>query len=53
MSTEDQHNEEINKDLDRFGLKLIKAVGLTGVILGLIILIAFWAWVIHWLYKVW
>ncbi|MFN5911836.1 MAG: hypothetical protein ACK45H_10910 [Bacteroidota bacterium] len=48
-----EHDAGLNRDLDSFGLKLIKAVGLVGVILGLAILIAFWVWVIRWLYKVW
>jgi hypothetical protein len=48
-----QHKSKINQDLDRFSLKLIKVVGLVGIILGLLILIAFWVWVIRWLYQVW
>jgi hypothetical protein len=43
----------LQKDLDRFGMKIIKTVGVVGVILGLLILIAFWVWVIRWLYQVW
>jgi hypothetical protein len=48
-----QHKSDINQDLDRYSIKFIKVVGVVGVILGLIILIAFWVWVIRWLYKVW
>ncbi|MEY4604907.1 MAG: hypothetical protein RIT43_2199 [Bacteroidota bacterium] len=47
------HDAELQKDLDRFGMKIIKTVGVVGVILGLLILIAFWVWVIRWLYQVW
>ena len=48
-----EHDATLNRELDSFGIKLIKAVGLVGIILGLLILIAFWVWVIRWLYKVW
>ncbi|MFM7668523.1 MAG: hypothetical protein ACKO7D_10110 [Bacteroidota bacterium] len=48
-----EHDSTLNRDLDRFGIKLIKVVGVVGIILGLLILIAFWVWVIRWLYKVW
>jgi hypothetical protein len=48
-----EHDASLNRELDSFGLKLIKVVGFTGVIIGLAILIAFWVWVIRWLYQVW
>jgi hypothetical protein len=48
-----EHDAALNRSLDSFGIKLIKVVGLVGIILGLLILIAFWVWVIRWLYKVW
>ena len=48
-----EHDAALNRNLDSFGIKLIKVVGLVGIILGLLILIAFWVWVIRWLYKVW
>jgi hypothetical protein len=48
-----EHNAQLNRQLDSFSIKLIKAVGIVGVILGLLILIAFWVWVIRWLFKVW
>jgi hypothetical protein len=48
-----EHDASLNRDLDSFGIKLIKVVGITGVIIGLAILIAFWVWVIRWLYQVW
>jgi hypothetical protein len=48
-----EHNSLLNRDLDSFGLKLIKIVGVAGIIIGITILIAFWVWVIRWLYQVW
>jgi hypothetical protein len=48
-----EHDAALNRNLDSFGIKLIKVVGLVGIVLGLLILIAFWVWVIRWLYKVW
>ena len=36
-----------------FGFKLIKIVGGAALIIGLAILVAFWVWVIRWLYQVW
>jgi hypothetical protein len=49
----EEHQAKLNRDLDSFVVKLIKPVGITGIIIGLAILIAFWVWVIHWLYKIW
>ena len=46
-----EHDDELNKELDSFSIKLIKVVGVFGVIIGLAILIAFWVWVIKWLYS--
>jgi hypothetical protein len=48
-----EHDASLNRDLDTFSIKLIKVVGVVGIILGLFILIAFWVWVIRWLYQVW
>jgi hypothetical protein len=48
-----EHDASLNRDLDTFSIKLIKVVGVVGIILGLLILIAFWIWVIRWLYQVW
>jgi hypothetical protein len=36
-----EHNADLNRDLDKFGIKLIKIVGTVGIIWGLFILIAF------------
>ncbi len=46
------HNDALNRDLDRFSMKLIKVVGVFGLIIGIVILVAFWYWVIKMLYKV-
>jgi hypothetical protein len=43
---------KLQRSLDGFSLKLIKTVGVAGVIIGLAILVAFWWWVIKLLYKV-
>ncbi|MFN6176792.1 MAG: hypothetical protein ACK46G_04565 [Flavobacteriales bacterium] len=42
---QDAHDVELQRSLDRYGMKLIKVVGVVGVALGLVILIAFWYWV--------
>ncbi len=47
------HDAELNRNLDSYVVKLIKAVGIVGVVLGCLILIAFWVWVIKWLYELW
>ena len=47
------HDAKLNRDLDSFGFKLIKIVGGAALIIGLVILVAFWIWVIRWLYQVW
>jgi hypothetical protein len=47
------HDATLNRDLDSFGFKLIKIVGGAAIIIGIGILIAFWVWVIRWLYQVW
>ncbi len=46
------NEEKIQKEIDIFGIKLIKIVGFVGIFLGLIILSSFWFWVIKMLYKV-
>jgi hypothetical protein len=40
------HEEKLQKEIDIFGIKLIKIVGVVGIFLGLIILSSFWFWVI-------
>ncbi len=46
------HDADLNRDLDRFSVKLIKVVGVFGILAGIVILVAFWYWVIKMLYKV-
>lgn len=48
-----EHNAALNRNLDSYGIILIKVVGVTGIIIGIAILVAFWVWVIRWLYQVW
>lgn len=40
------------KKLNQFSILLIKIVGFFGILLGMVILIAFWYWVIKMLYKI-
>jgi hypothetical protein len=47
-----EHDAELNRNLDRFSMKIIKVVGVVGIALGIVILVAFWYWVIKMLYKV-
>jgi len=49
---DEAHDRKINHDLDFFGLKLIKVIGIVGAAIGLVILGAFWYWVIKMLFKV-
>lgn len=49
---DETHDRKINQNLDFFGLKLIKVIGIVGAAIGLVILGAFWYWVIKMLFKV-
>lgn len=40
---EAQENE-LQKSLDRYSVRMIKVVGVVGAIMGLVILIVFWYW---------
>jgi hypothetical protein len=40
------------KKLNDFSVLLIKIVGFFGILLGMVILVAFWYWVIKILYKI-
>jgi hypothetical protein len=46
------HERRLQRDLDLFGVKLIKVVGVVGTALCLAIIIAFWYWVISVLYSI-
>lgn len=48
-----EHDATLNRVLDTFSVKIIKVVGVAAIIIGIGILIAFWVWVIRWLYQVW
>jgi len=43
--SKEAQDHELDKDLDRYSVKLIKVVGVAGVVIGLTILVAFWYWV--------
>ena len=47
-----EHDAVLNRNLDTFSIKLIKAVGLSATIIGIAILVAFWYWVIKMLFKI-
>lgn len=47
-----EHDATLNRDLDSYSIKLIKVVGVVGIIIGIAILVAFWYWVIKLLYKI-
>jgi hypothetical protein len=47
-----EHDATLNRDLDSYSIKLIKVVGVAGIIIGIAILVAFWYWVIKLLYKI-
>jgi hypothetical protein len=47
-----EHDATLNRDLDSYSIKLIKVVGVAGIIIGIAILVAFWYWVIKILYKI-
>lgn len=40
------HEQRMQHDLDRYGLKLIKVIGVVGAVMGLMILVAFWYWLL-------
>jgi hypothetical protein len=45
-------DQDLNRDLDSYSVKLIKTVGIIGIIIGFAIVIAFWYWVFKMLYKI-
>ncbi len=47
-----QSDDTVDKQIDKFSVKLIKVVGVVGIVIGFLILIAFWVWVFKWLYRV-
>ena len=49
--TLEDNNLKLNSELDRFGIKLIKIIGVFGLIAGIVILFAFLIWAVTKLYK--
>jgi hypothetical protein len=47
-----EHDAQLDRDLNDYSIKLIKVVGVIGIIIGFAIIIAFWYWVIKMLYKI-
>lgn len=47
-----EHDASLNRNLDLFSMKIIKVVDVVGIAIGIVILVAFWYWVIKMLYKV-
>jgi hypothetical protein len=48
---QEKHNRKINFDLDFFSVKLIKIIGYFAMVIGISIIIAFWIWVLKWLFT--
>ena len=46
MDKKDTHEDELQKSLDRYSVKLIKVIGIIGAAMGLIILGVFWYWLL-------
>ena len=49
--TKKQNDIKLQKSLDNYSAWLIKVVGVIGIILGFVILGAFWYWLIKLLFK--
>ncbi|MEN9400552.1 MAG: hypothetical protein RL632_1655 [Bacteroidota bacterium] len=47
-----EHDAELNRNLDRFSMKIIKVVSVVGIAIGIVLLVSFWYWVIKMLYKI-
>jgi len=47
----ESHDQKLDQELDLFGVKLIKVIGIAGAIIGIVILVAFWIWVLKWMYD--
>jgi hypothetical protein len=47
----ESHDQKLDQELDLFGVKLIKVIGIAGAIIGIAILVAFWIWVLKWMYD--
>ena len=49
--TREENNLKLNTELDNYGIKLIKVIGVFGLIAGIVILLALFIWAITKLYK--
>lgn len=49
--TREENNLKLNTELDNYGIKLIKVIGVFGLIAGIVILVALFIWAITKLYK--
>jgi hypothetical protein len=47
----ESHDQKLDQELDLFGVKLIKVIGVAGAIIGIVILVAFWIWIFKWMYD--
>jgi len=43
--TTEENNLKHNIELDNFGVKLIKGVGIVGAIIGIVVLVVFYFWI--------
>jgi hypothetical protein len=41
----EENNLKLNVELDNFGVRLIKVIGIVGVIIGIVVLAVFYFWV--------
>ena len=46
MKKNNQEKDELEKSLDRFGVGLIKVIGIAGAVIGIVILVVFWYWLL-------
>jgi hypothetical protein len=49
--TREENNLKLNTELDNYGIKLIKVIGVFGLIAGIVILVTLFIWAITKLYK--
>jgi hypothetical protein len=49
--TKESHDQKVDQELDLFGVKLIKVIGVIGAIIGIVIIVAFWIWIFKWMYN--
>ena len=48
---QESHDQKLDQQLDLFGVKLIKVIGVIGAIIGVVIIVAFWIWIFKWMYD--